>query len=201
MNLLITYKSCGIIGYGKIGRGIAEYLQQRGVKPFVSEIKAIRSVQASCDGAILSSTEDLIKNSDVIFCATGSRALDLVKLRGVKKGAFIASATSSDDEFNLDSVDDEYKRQIIDETITLYTKRGHSFHLLNEGNAINFLFSAAVDKYIYLVQGELIFSLGQLAKKVGGGNTHDTILTNIAEDHESIARSWLDYLVRNDQPN
>lgn len=28
LNTLITYKSCGIIGYGKVGRGIFQYLQQ-----------------------------------------------------------------------------------------------------------------------------------------------------------------------------
>ena len=35
INTLITYKNCGIIGYGKIGRGIAEYLQQRVNLPFL----------------------------------------------------------------------------------------------------------------------------------------------------------------------
>lgn len=189
-NILMTYKTCGIIGYGKIGRGIAEYLQQRGIKPLVSELRATRSVQASCDGAILTTTDELIRKSDVVFCATGANALDIVKLRNVKHGAYIASATSSDDEFNLDFVDNEYNKRVTSPHIIKYAKRGHSFHLLNEGNAINFLFAAAVDKYIQLVQGELVFSLSKLASS--GISSDSRIITNSEDDHEYIAQQWLD---------
>jgi S-adenosylhomocysteine hydrolase/8-oxo-dGTP pyrophosphatase MutT (NUDIX family) len=194
INTLITYKNCGIIGYGKIGRGIADYLRQRGIKPRVSEINALRSIQASCDGMVICSTEDLLKNSDIIFCATGARALDLLKFRDLKKGAFLASVTSSDDEFNLRFVDSEYKKSEIADHITRYSKRGHTFHLLNDGNAINFLYAAAVDKYINLVQGELIFTAIKLAE-----NKHTrskAILVNTPEERESIARLWLDMIMR-----
>jgi len=197
INILITYKNCGIIGYGKIGKGIAEYLQQRNIRPRVSEINAIRCVQASCDGAIVCDIDELIKESDVIFCATGARALDILKLRDLKKNTFIASATSSDDEFDLKFVDSEYDKENIDPYITRYYKRGHSFHLLNEGNAINFLYSAAVDKYINLVQGEIIFSVCKLTNRP----TDKKIITNNNEEHEKIARYWLDYVMRNDLIN
>lgn len=192
-NILMTYKTCGIIGYGKIGRGIAEYLQQRGIQPLVSEKRATRAIQASCDGAILATTDELILKSDVIFCATGSHALDIVKLRNVKRGAFIASATSSDDEFDLEFVDTEYDKRVTSPHMTKYAKRGHSFHLLNEGNAINFLFAAAVDKYIHLIQGELVFSLSKLAS-VSADKNSLAIHINTEDDHEYIAQRWLDSL-------
>ncbi|MDR2338370.1 MAG: NUDIX domain-containing protein [Deltaproteobacteria bacterium] len=194
INTLITYKDCGIIGYGKIGRGISDYLKQRGVRPRVSEINAVRAIQASCDGMAICSTEDLLKKSDVIFCATGARALDLLKFRDLKKGAFLTSVTSSDDEFNLQFVDSEYKKNKIAENITRYSKRGHNFHLLNDGNAVNFLYSAAVDKYINLVQGELIFSASNLADVKH--KPSKTIIVNSSEDCENIARLWLDVVMR-----
>lgn len=197
INTIITYRNCGIIGYGKIGRGIAEYLQQRGIKPRVSELNAMRAIQASCDGAIVCSTDELLKKSDVIFCATGTRALDLLKLRDLKKGAFLASVTSSDDEFDLKFVDSEYKKETVADHITRYSKRGHTFHLLNEGNAINFLYAAAVDKYINLVQGELIFSITKLYESKEKGTK--TIRVNTPEEHESIARLWLDFIMRDNQ--
>lgn len=198
INTLITYKKCGVIGYGKIGRGITEYLQQRGIQPFVSELNALRSIQASCDGAIIVDTEELVRRSDVIFCATGARALDILRLRDLKRGAFLASATSSDDEFNLQFVDSEYKKHVVNEHIIQYSKRGHNFHLLNEGNAINFLYSAAVDKYINLVQGELIFSVAKLAAPSKTKSSHE-ILYNDTNDHEYIAQMWLDYMMRDGQ--
>jgi len=194
INTLITYKDCGIIGYGKIGRGIADYLQQRGIKPRVSELNAMRTIQASCDGMTICSIDDLLKKSDVIFCATGARALDLLKIRDLKNGAFLASVTSSEDEFNLRFVDSEYKKSKIAQHITRYSKRGHTFHLLNDGNAINFLYAAAVDKYINLVQGELIFSAIKLAEY--RSKQQKGILTNSYEEREGIARLWLDVVMR-----
>lgn len=190
INVLITYKNCGIIGYGKIGRGVAEYLQQRNIKPIVSELNPMRAVQATCDGMILSPTKDLLRNSDVIFCATGARALDLLKFRDIKKGAFVASVTSSDDEFNLSFVESEYQIQDVSKHITKYSKHGHNFYLLNNGNAINFLFAAAVDKYITLVQGELIFSINKLIYLKQ--RPQKTIMLNSNEERENIARLWLD---------
>lgn len=200
INTLITYKNCGIIGYGKIGRGIAEYLQQRGVRPRVSEINALRSIQASCDGSIICSTDDLIEKCDVIFCATGSKALDLVKLRNLRNGAFLASATSSEDEFDLTTLTEEYEKQDIGHDITRYSKRGHKFHLLNDGNAVNFLFAGAVDKYIGLVQGELMYSASKLGRKHDGAYV-DGIQVNTLEEQENIARVWLDYVMRNHDPS
>lgn len=192
INILINYKNCGIIGYGKIGKGIAEYLQQRNIRPRVCEINPIRSVQAACDGAIICNIDALIAESDVILCATGSRALDIVKLRDLRKGSYVASATSSEDEFDLRFVDEEYKQERIDAHIIRYSKRGHSFHLLNNGNAINFLFSAAVDKYINLVQGELIYSISKITKVQNSG----VILVNDTKEHEDIAREWLNFVLK-----
>ncbi|MGF7228500.1 MAG: NUDIX domain-containing protein [Candidatus Saccharibacteria bacterium] len=197
INLIITYRDCGVIGYGKIGSGIADYLRQRGIRPRVSELDSLRAVRASCDGAIVCSTEELIRKSDIIFCATGTRALDLLKFRDIRRGAFLASVTSSDDEFDLKFVDCEYEKEVVAEHITRYSKRGHHFHLLNDGNAINFLYSAAVDKYINLVQGELIFSVMKLSgAKAKAGKT---IIVNTPEDHKYISQLWLDYIMRGTQ--
>lgn len=188
----MSYRTCGIIGYGKIGSGIAEYLHQRNIRPRVSDINPLRSVQASCDGAYVCSTDEVIEKSSVIFCATGAHVLDLVNIGKVKLGAYIASATSSDDEFDFENLDSEYDKEIIDLNIIRYFKRGHEFYLLNNGNAINFLFSAAVDNYINLVQGELMYTVCRISvKKPGPG-----VQSNAGDVHQLIAQSWLDYTKR-----
>lgn len=196
LNTLMTYKSCGIVGYGKIGRGIFQYLQQRGIQPYVCEVDPLRAIQASCDGAKVTSINHLLENSDIVFCATGSQALDILKLRDLKRGAFLASVTSSDDEFDLRFVDSEYSREDITEHIARYSKRGHFFHLLNDGNAINFLYSAAVDNYIYLIQGELIASILRLVNDKNMKLRNSKLLTNSADDHKKIAEHWLNYILR-----
>lgn len=198
LNTLITYKSCGIIGYGKIGRGIFQHLQQRGIQPYVCEIDSMRTVQASCDGAKVVPIDHLLRNSDVVFCATGSQAIDILKLRDLKRGAFLASVTSSDDEFDLRFIDSEYSKDKITEDITRYSKRGHYFHLLNDGNAVNFLYSAAVDKYIYLVQGELIASIGRLFRARKEKFKNKDILVSSQESQNIIADAWLNYILKDD---
>ena len=198
LNTLITYKSCGIIGYGKIGRGIFQYLQQRGVQPYVCEIDHMRAVQASCDGARVVPIGHLLRNSDVIFCATGSQAINILKLRDLKRGAFLASVTSSDDEFDLRFIDSEYSKDRITRDITRYSKRGHHFHLMNNGNAVNFLYSAAVDKYIYLVQGELVNSIVSLYEYKDSRQRGHKLETNGKARQNAIADAWVDYIYKYD---
>ncbi len=198
LNTLITYKSCGIIGYGKIGRGIFQYLQQRGIQSYVCEIDPMRAVQASCDGAKVVPIDHLLKSSDIVFCATGSQAIDILKLRDLKRGAFLASVTSSDDEFDLRFVDSEYAKDKITDDITRYSKRGHYFHLMNDGNAINFLYSAAVDRYIYLVQGELVASIGRLFREKKEKTKTNKILVNSQSSQNVIADAWLNYILKED---
>lgn len=198
LNMLITYKSCGIIGYGKIGRGIFQYLQQRGVQPYVCEIDPLRAVQASCDGAKVVSVHHLLHNSDIVFCATGSQAMDILKFRDLKRGAFLASVTSSDDEFDLRFIDSEYSKERITDDITRYSKRGHYFYLMNDGNAINFLYSAAVDRYIYLVQGEIVVSIGRLFSEKKERIKTEGLITNSLVTQNMIADAWLDYILKND---
>lgn len=196
LNTLITYKSCGIIGYGKIGRGIFQYLQQRGIQPYVCEIDSMRAIQASCDGAKLVTMKQLLQGSDIVFCATGSRAIDILKLRDLKKGTFLASVTSSDDEFDMRFIDSEYTKERVTKDITRHSKRGHYFHLMNDGNAINFLYSAAVDKYIYLVQGELVSSIVSIYNKRNTKLRECKLLTNSEDEQDKVASAWIDYIYR-----
>lgn len=198
LNTLITYKSCGIIGYGKVGRGIFQYLQQRGIRAYVCETDPIRAIQASCDGAEVSSIDKLLSESNIVFCATGSRAVDILHLRDLRRGAFLASVTSSDDEFDLRFIDSEYTKEDAAPHITRYSKRGHFFYLLNSGNAVNFLYSAAVDKYIFLVQGELVASILRLAAEKNEKISSKTTLTNTHSVQTNIAKLWLEYILRDE---
>jgi adenosylhomocysteinase len=196
VNGLIPYKTCGIIGYGKIGKGIYQYLQQRGIQPYVCELNPLRAIQASCDGGKVVAIDKLIRECEVVFCATGSQAVDILKLRDLKRGAYLASVTSSDDEFDLRFLDSEYTHENVADNIAKYSKRGHYFYLMNNGDAINFLYSAAVDNYIYLVQGELVFSILKIANRVGHYDTKLSISTNSEEEQSEIAKYWLNYILR-----
>lgn len=140
--------------------------------------------------------KQLLQGSDIVFCATGSRAIDILKLRDLKKGAFLASVTSSDDEFDMRFIDSEYTKERMTKDITCYSKRGHYFHLMNDGNAINFLYSAAVDKYIYLVQGELVSSIVSIYNKRNTKLRECKLLINSSDEQDKVASAWIDYVHR-----
>jgi len=191
INILPMYKNCGVIGYGKVGKGIVEYLQQSNIKPYVCEIDPFRAVQSSNDGASVKSLNDLLGTCEIIFCATGAHSLNVLQLSKLKKGAYLASVTSSDDEFDFEFLEDEYEKIKVTEHVTKYVKPGHAFHLLNDGNAVNFLFSAAVDKYISLVQAELLLSAVNLYK--GKYEQTRTVFENSVEEQANIANIWLQF--------
>ena len=67
---------------------------------------------------------------------------------------------------------------------------------MNDGNAVYFLYSAAVDKYIYLVQGELVASIGRLFKERKEVLKNKTLLTSSQESQSMIADAWLDYVLK-----
>ena len=67
---------------------------------------------------------------------------------------------------------------------------------MNDGNAINFLYSAAVDKYIYLVQGELVSSIVSIYNKRNTKLRECKLLTNSEDEQDKVASAWIDYIYR-----
>jgi len=160
---LIQYMNCSVIGYGKIGSSIAYHLLQRGVKPSVYDTNPIRRLSAFNELSSIPGRDSIIKNSDIIFSATGNQCLGINDFRSLKNGCFIFSVTSSDDELNLKFLDGEYKKEEIREHIFKYFNSRNYFFLVNEGNAVNFIHSAIMANFIHLVRSEMILSFNELA--------------------------------------
>ncbi|MGB4846663.1 MAG: NUDIX domain-containing protein [Saprospiraceae bacterium] len=161
---LIQYMNCSVIGYGKIGRSISYHLLQRGVKPSVYDTNPIKRLSAFNELSSIPERDYIIKNSDVIFSATGNQCLGINDFRNLKNGCFIFSVTSSDDELNLKFLNGEYKKEEVREHIFKYFNSRNYFFLVNEGNAVNFIHSAIMANFIHLVRSEMILSLNELSK-------------------------------------
>jgi S-adenosylhomocysteine hydrolase len=186
-NIVIDYCRCGIIGYGKVGAGIAKGLLKRGVKPYVVEKNPVRLVKAINDYCYAADIDYLASSSKVIFSATGSVALSADVLRKVRNGAYIASVTSSDSEFDIPSLENEYQAIKISDYITKYINEHNFFYLLNGGNAVNFLYNAALGSFIYLVLGEELTVLGSFV----GKNKYKIGVNFSQENIADIAAAWL----------
>lgn len=192
-NILIDYMKCGIIGYGKVGAGIAKELQKKNIVPNVCETNATRLLDASRSGCgVARSIHELTSTSEVIFCATGSGGMGIQNFRSVKNGTYIASVTSSDDEFDFAFLEAEYDKSKLNQYITKYSSSNNYFYLINDGNAVNFLFNAAIGNFMYLVHAEFVVAMCDLL--AGTAKTGITHATGAKYDEE-IAELWLDEFI------
>lgn len=82
---LIQYLKCGILGYGKIGRSIASHLLQRGVKPAVYDTNPLKRVSAFNELNRIPDRDSIIKESDILFSATGNKSLKIEDFQGIEK--------------------------------------------------------------------------------------------------------------------
>jgi S-adenosylhomocysteine hydrolase len=186
-NTLIDYCKCGVIGYGKVGAGIAKSLLKKNVKPYVAEVNPVRLVKAVNNFCYATSIDYLVNNSAVIFSATGNVALTIDVLKKVKDGAFIASITSNDSELDIPSLEEEYRSEKVNDQITKYISEHNYFYLINGGNAVNFLYNSALDWFIHLTLSEQLLVVDSLinSKKYRPGIHSST------EDTKVIATAWI----------
>jgi adenosylhomocysteinase len=180
-----------VIGYGKLGRSIATLLRSNGIQVRVYDIDAVRLTEAHSHGfPIAQSLREALRNAGLVMCATGRLSLRRADFRAIANGAYVATVTSSDDELELSDLKVTYRTHDVAQHVTRYTTTGHYFHILNRGNAVNFLHGAVVGPAIYLVQAELITCAARLAER------RDTPLRGLVELESDartrIAEAWIE---------
>jgi adenosylhomocysteinase len=188
-NIILLNKNALVLGYGKIGRGVAESLRRRDVDVYVCDTDHERSVQARSHGfKIVSDIRSLLPHIDITFSATGNRALGLAEFARMKDEAYVVSSTSADDEMHREHLaGDGYVRTPINNGATVrYTKGGKSIYLIADGEAANFLHCAAVGPYIHLIQGEIFGA----ALAVASGKFPPGLHGVAAGQRQIVAETW-----------
>ncbi|MEW5936756.1 MAG: adenosylhomocysteinase [Candidatus Thermoplasmatota archaeon] len=139
-NLLIAGRTFVVAGYGWCGRGIAMRARGLGARVIVTEVDAVRAVEASLDGFEVMRMMDAVSAADFVVSATGNREIvTRAHLRRMKDGCMLANAGHFDNEISKDALAREAKkkrraREFVDE----YTLRdGRRVYLLAEGRLIN----------------------------------------------------------------
>ena len=186
---ILVNKSVLVIGYGKIGAGICHAMKGRGANVHFYDIDPLRTIKALASGYKSGKKNDLLSDADLIISATGNKGLSKEDLHYVKNGAYIFTATSSDDEFEECLL--EFCQVRIGDSNLMEIKVDKSakkVKLCNGGNSINFVDGAVVDRYIELVQAEMLLAANLLH------TTNPGKLCEVGNDKKRfIARSWLNY--------
>ncbi|WP_028611234.1 adenosylhomocysteinase [Paenibacillus harenae] len=139
-NLVVAGKTVVVVGYGWCGKGVAMRAKGLGANVIVTEIDAIKAVEAYMDGFAVMPMIEAAKAGEFFVTVTGNRDV----IRGehyavMKNGAIISNAGHFDVEANkleLAALSDSVRtvRRNIEE---YKLKDGRSIYLLAEGRLVN----------------------------------------------------------------
>ncbi|NEB01869.1 adenosylhomocysteinase [Streptomyces sp. SID13726] len=190
---ILTSRNACVLGFGKVGRSIAQTLRGHDLRVTVYDKDPIRRVQAHSHGfRTTATTAEAVRDAELVLCATGNLALRQRDFEALRNGAYLASVTSSEDELELAPLHELYQRIPVGEQLTRYEITGHYFYVLADGGAVNFVHGAAVGSYIHLVQAEILAATAALSH----GHFQPGLHTMPTTDRQAIAGIWLDHFDR-----
>ena len=139
-NILIAGKTVAVVGYGWCGRGVAMRAKGHGAKVIVTEVDALRALEASMDGYRVMPLMDAARQSDFILTVTGDKhVIDEAHMQVMKDGCVLANAGHFNVEINIPALEalstgKTRPRPSVDE----YTLAdGRTLRLLAEGRLVN----------------------------------------------------------------
>jgi adenosylhomocysteinase len=184
-----------VVGYGMIGKNVARSLRDHDVMVSVYDKNDHRNINAFSIGYRIHKKIELIKSADIIFSATGERAISLSDLEMAKDDVILASAGSKDVEFDVGAlVDLSVKQKVVSSNIKKYVLPSHkNIYLFRDGTAVNFIIDSVPSEVIDLVFAEILICTILLLKvheRYEAGVIHrtpETYLNNVAKD-------WLKFI-------
>ncbi len=139
-NMLVAGKTFTVVGYGWCGRGIAMRAKGHGAHVIVTEVDALRALEATMDGYEVMPLLEAAKQSDVIVTVTGDKnVIDKAHMEVMKDGCILANAGHFNVEINIPalealSIGKSRPRPAVD----VYSLAdGRSLCLLAEGRLVN----------------------------------------------------------------
>jgi adenosylhomocysteinase len=174
-NLVVAGKTVVVSGYGWCGKGVAMRAKGLGANVVVTEVDAIRAVEAYMDGFAVMPMLEAAKIGDIFITVTGNR--DIIRREHyevMKDGALLANAGHFDVEVNKPDLEtlSVSKRTVRKNIEEFRLKDGRRLYLLAEGRLVNL---AAGDGHPAEIM-DMTFALQAMALKY------------VNEAHESIGR-------------
>lgn len=139
-NILLAGKTFVVCGYGWCGRGLASRARGLGAQVVVTEVDAIKALEAVMDGFLVMPIAKASKIGDIFVTVTGNKGvISLEHMLKMKDGALLANSGHFNVEIELEALEKKAKskrtiRTFVDEyTLSNGTKR----FVLGQGRLIN----------------------------------------------------------------
>ena len=139
-NTLIAGKNVVVIGYGRVGSGIAERFKGLGGRVTIIEVNPINALRAVMFGFNVDTLENASKYGDIFITATGN--LNVIRkehIQKMKNQAILANAGHFDVEISKNDFKTlEKTKSTIRQNLDQYTlPNGNKIYLLAEGRLVN----------------------------------------------------------------
>ncbi|WP_288493771.1 adenosylhomocysteinase [Paracidovorax oryzae] len=188
---ILTGRRALVLGYGKIGSSIARHLHAKGVRVDVYDTNPVRQVLALAHGYHTGPKHELLRSSELVFCATGNRSIGTSDLGAIRRNAYIFTATSADDEIENHQAMIACASPGGHRHVLQVNAQGNRFFLCNEGKSANFMHGGVVGPFIDLVQAELLFALSRI-----GDAPRDRVVELGDDAKRFISELWINRFSR-----
>ncbi|TLS50387.1 adenosylhomocysteinase [Paenibacillus antri] len=195
-NLVVAGKTVVVNGYGWCGKGVAMRAKGLGANVVVTEIDAIKAVEAYMDGFAVMPMAEAAKVGDYFVTVTGNKdVIRGVHIENMKDGAILSNAGHFDVEVNIPELEAlSVSRRTVRKNIEEFRlKDGRKIYLLAEGRLVNL---AAGDGHPAEIM-DMTFALQAMALKYVNEN-YEKIgkqVVNVPyETDEQVARYKLEAL-------
>lgn len=130
-----------VVGFGPVGRGVAERARDLGAIVTVAERDPVRQLEALHFGCRVAPLASALAEAEVIVTATGrDGVLGDAELRMCSNGAVLFNVGHSNREIDVDWLD-RHERRGMKDHIDRYTVGERSLYLLNRGSLLNIAFT------------------------------------------------------------
>jgi adenosylhomocysteinase len=140
-NVMLAGRTVVVAGFGFCGRGVAERAKGLGARVIVTEIDAVKALDATLQGYEVCPMERAATVGDLFITVTGNR--DVIRaehLAAMKDGAILANAGHFDVEIDVRALDElahEVRRGVRPNTDEYVLPGGRKLLLLAEGRLVN----------------------------------------------------------------
>ncbi|MEV4833243.1 adenosylhomocysteinase [Nonomuraea sp. NPDC049486] len=140
-NTMLAGSTVVVAGFGYCGRGVAERAKGLGARVIVTEIDAVKALDATLQGYEVRPMEQAAPAGDLFITVTGNRdVITAAHVAAMKDGAILANAGHFDVEIDVRALDElasEVHRGIRPNTDEYVLPDGRRLLLLAEGRVVN----------------------------------------------------------------
>lgn len=175
-NLVVAGKAVVVSGYGWCGKGIAMRAKGLGARVIVTEIDAVRAMEAAMDGYDVMPMDDAAALGDIFITVSGcSGVIKERHFKAMKDGAMLSNAGHFNVEIDIPALEAMAKNKYTARhNIMAYDMGGKKLYLLAEGRLVNLAAGdghpAEIMDLSFAIQAlslkHLIENKGKLDKKV-----------------------------------